>query len=117
LDAIAALSRCTALPLEPTSICHESALTLVDLLAVHDQAIDVAPDFNEGLVLVCLLLFASFHQPSDVLREELRLLGVDDVEQELPVDRLDLTDPCVDQVWQVLSQFPVFKCVSKKTSD
>jgi hypothetical protein len=94
-----------------------SLLTLADHLTVRDQVVDVALDFDEALVLLSLLLLASFHESSDVLGEELRLDGVDDVEEELPVDSLDLICPLVLQVWQVLPQLRVFQCISQQTCD
>ena len=67
-----------------------ASCTSVDLLAVHDQVVDVLLDLNYLLLLLSLLLLPSLHQCPDVRREELRLERVDDVEEELSVDCLQL---------------------------
>ena len=65
-----------------------ASCTSVDLLAVHDQVVDVLLYLNYLLLLLSLLLLSLLHQCSDVSWEEVRLHRIDDVEEELSVDCL-----------------------------
>jgi hypothetical protein len=67
------------------------SLTSVDLVAVHDQVVDVTVDLNESFVLLSILVLSHLHQVSYVLREEVRLQSVDHIEQILSVDTLHLS--------------------------
>jgi hypothetical protein len=119
LEIIDALSKWTALPLLPIDIMGATSvvLTLVDLLAVHDEVVDVALDLDEWLILLSLLLLACLHDASNVVREEVGLLRVDDVEEELSVDSLQCSRVRICQVWQVLLQQFVFESILEKVSD
>jgi hypothetical protein len=73
------------------------------LLASCYQVVDVAFDFNELLVPLCLLIPSATHQLSNVVWEESRLHSVDDVEEVSPVNspRLSLL---INQIWKVRLQ-------------
>ena len=86
---------------------RDDYLTSVDLLAVHDQVVDVVLNVNEGLVLGCLLFFANFHEPSDVPWEEVRLDSVDDVEEVLSVDGL-----IANQIRKIALQLSILESIS-----
>ena len=112
----AALNRWTAFPLAPIQgvSSREGSfirsckppfikLTSINLLTSHYQVVDVAFDLNELLVPFCLLIPPATHQFSNVVWEERRLHGVDDVEEVSPVDssRLSLF---INQIWKVRLQ-------------
>jgi hypothetical protein len=88
---------------------RDDYLTSVDLLAVHDQVVDVVLNVNEGLVLGCLLFLANFHEPSDVPWEEVRLDSVDDVEEVLSVDGL-----IANQIRQIALQLSILESISQE---
>jgi hypothetical protein len=71
--------------------------------------IELALDINIALVLLSNLILSGLQEFLDVLREEIRLESIDDIEEELSVQVFDGTIIHID-IWEILLQKFMLSC-------
>jgi hypothetical protein len=71
--------------------------------------IELALNINIALVLLSNLILSGLQEFLDVLREEIRLESIDDIEEELSVQVFDGTIIHID-IWEILLQKFMLSC-------